>query len=127
MAPTAKTHAPTSVRDSVLEITKSIPSGKITTYTEISEFMRITVRYVSNILSRLSPLEQDDVAWHRVIADAGKLGKAKSNFRGQSQAELLQAEGVAFVKNKVADHQDLFVTVASLNSGVARPPENDDA
>lgn len=115
-----KSKAFARIRDDILQIVSAIPPGNVTTFKEIGSYMTVMPRHVAYILSQLTPEEQEEIAWHRVVGESGKLGKTKYNARGQSQAELLQQETVAVHNGMVADFKNVFVPVAALKSGVAQ-------
>ncbi|MEM8963438.1 MAG: MGMT family protein [Acidobacteriota bacterium] len=106
------------IRADVLAIVGAVPSGKVTTFGDIGGYMTVMPRHVAYILGRLTPDEQDRVAWYRVVGASGKLGKKKVDAMGRSQAELLQAESVVVRNGIVTDFERVFVPVVDLDCGV---------
>ena len=73
----------------VLARARSIPSGRVTTYGDLSPG---APRYAGAVLSSC---EDPDVPWHRVVRADGSLAK------GERQRDLLEAEGVPFRSRRV--------------------------
>ena len=80
--------------------------------------MTVMPRHIAYLPAKLSPEEQDELPWHRVVGNAGKLGKVKYNARGQSQAELLMLDGVVVSDQAISDFDHCFVPVEALAAGV---------
>ncbi|MEO1404563.1 MAG: MGMT family protein [Cyanobacteria bacterium J06635_1] len=117
----AKSPAFARIKQDVLQITKAIPAGRVTTFKAIGQHLDVMPRHVAYILTMLTPAEKDDLPWFRVVADNGKLGKTKRNGLGESQADLLKAEGLDLVKAQCIDNFDtVFIKIDSLNSGVPK-------
>jgi len=87
----------TQFTESVIEIIKSIPKGKVQTYAGISKLVghRNGARQVVRILSSMS--EKQGLPWHRVINSKGELPQMNSDMFIE-QIELLRKE-----KIKVSD------------------------
>ena len=115
------------IKGDVLKIVAVIPEGKVTTYSSIGEHLDVVPRHVAYILSMLSPLEQLQVPWFRVVGGDGGLGKVKLAESGETQADLLRSEGLLVIDNSLAHCLDKVVVSASdLKSGVSkqvRPPD----
>ncbi len=114
----SKSQAFLRIRRGVFKIVGSIPSGKVTTYRDIGEYMTIMPRHVVYISGQLDPHEQDNTPWHRVVGLSGKLGKERRNARGLSQEALFFSDGVIVFENKVTKFEAVFVSVRDLGSGV---------
>ena len=54
-------------------------------------------RHVAYILSQLDDNTKMEVPWYRVVSADGSLGVPKRDPSGDSQAQLLEREGVAVV------------------------------
>lgn len=119
----SKSEAFTKIKNDVIKIVGCIPHGKITTFKAIGNYMTVMPRHVAYILSQLSPEEQDEIPWHRVVGDLGKLGKEKTNARGQSQSELLTTEGLLVASSRIANFESVFIQASSLNCTV-QPAQN---
>ena len=116
------------IKSDVLKIILAIPKGKICSYASIGEHLDVVPRHVAYILSTLQPLEKIQYPWHRVVGGDGKLGKLKRSENGETQSELLRAEGVLIVGNSVeAFFSTLLVPAAKLKSGVRKQTRPADA
>jgi alkylated DNA nucleotide flippase Atl1 len=73
----------------VLDRIRAVPAGRVAAYSDITPH---APRMAGRVLSR-SP--EPDLPWHRVVRADGSLAK------GQRQKELLVAEGVRFVGDRV--------------------------
>lgn len=115
------------IKGDVLKIVAVVPEGKVTTYSSIGEHLDVAPRHVAYILSMLSPLEQLQVPWFRVVGGDGSLGKVKRAESGETHADLLRLEGLHVIGNSLAHCLDKVVVSASdLKSGVSkqvRPPD----
>jgi methylated-DNA-protein-cysteine methyltransferase related protein len=114
----AKSKAFAGIKRDVLLITSALPPGRVTTNKSIGTFMNIVPRHVAYILATLTPEEQLTTPWYRVVGDDGKLGKRKVDAAGQTQAELLIAEGIQVVAGAVVAFDELLVEASTLNSSV---------
>lgn len=116
------------IRDDVLAITRSVPPGSLVTFSDIGQHLDVVPRHVAYILATLgAPLDQT-VPWHRVVPEGGLLKSAKYDSCGQSQAELLRAEGVMVSSSgAIEDLDQRLRTVANLPHGLARQTRPADA
>lgn len=92
--------------EQVWELARQIPQGKVTTYGQIAqmipppmgidpqEYKAFSPRWVGGAMAACP----DDVPWQRVINSQGKISQRTGAER---QRQLLENEGVAFVKDKV--------------------------
>jgi methylated-DNA-protein-cysteine methyltransferase-like protein len=87
--------------DSVYQVVKLIPSGKITTYGAIARYIGSpqSARMVGYALNGSSSLDEFIPA-HRVVNRLGLL-TGKRYFGGNSMEELLQAEGIQIKENQI--------------------------
>jgi methylated-DNA-protein-cysteine methyltransferase related protein len=93
---------PASFTVRVMEIIRSVPSGKVTTYGAISLAAGDPrgARQVARILHACSTKEQ--LPWHRVVNRLGKISLPR--FSGYDlQRQLLEEEGVCFDRSDVID------------------------
>jgi methylated-DNA-protein-cysteine methyltransferase related protein len=115
------------IKQDVLKIVAVIPEGSVATYHEIGEHLDVVPRHVAYILSTLEIAEKEKYPWFRVVGESGKLGARKTGENGESQAELLEHEGIAVEGNRICGElAKLQVTVGKLKSGVpkqVRPPD----
>lgn len=115
------------IRAQVLQLTESIPEGKICTYQSMGEYLDVMPRHVAYILSQLEDHEKYVYPWHRVVSSDASLGTPKKNPDGMSQAELLRDEGLLVSANKLSSSfEQVFVAAERLSSGLPRQkrPEN---
>lgn len=83
----------------VLEIVKEIPKGEVLTYTKVAELSgnKKASRAVGNILAKNT---NKNIPCHRVIKSDGSIGMY-NGLLGKSKQEILEKEGVEFIKNKI--------------------------
>lgn len=89
----------TPFTEEVLKIIKSIPEGKVKTYGQIAREAGSPrgARQVVRILSSMS--DKYNLPWHRVINSKGEIGLKEP--QRSLQANLLEAEGVLVIGNKI--------------------------
>ncbi|HXF84863.1 MAG TPA: MGMT family protein [Anaerolineales bacterium] len=92
--------------EQVWNLVRKIPKGKVATYGQIAfmlapppgvdfeTYKAFGPRWVGNAMAACP----DDVPWQRVINSQGKISDRPG---AEKQRELLEAEGVVFVKEKV--------------------------
>ncbi len=98
-----------SFYEDVLEVTKLIPKGRVTSYGAIANYLgtRMSSRMVGWALSG-SQHSIEKVPAHRVVNRNGLLtGKAHFGTHTRMQ-ELLEKENVKVVEDKVVDFEKLF-------------------
>jgi methylated-DNA-protein-cysteine methyltransferase related protein len=100
----------------VLEVASKIPVGRITTYGAISEHMNVMARHVAYILTTLTFEEQEELPWHRVVANKGAISASgKLTSRHQFQISTLKEEGIVFTSKNCIDNFDkLFCSPVQL-------------
>lgn len=88
-------------RDRVYEITKQIPKGKVATYGQIAALAgsRKAARAVG-LFMKTNP-NAPIVPCHRVVASDGKLTGYSAGNGISTKKELLLAEGVSFIRDRV--------------------------
>ncbi|WP_216913178.1 MULTISPECIES: MGMT family protein [unclassified Synechococcus] len=117
----AKSEAFARIKDQVLRIVATIPESKITTYQSIGEHLAVMPRHVAYILSQLDDSTKLDVPWFRVVSADGSLGVPKRDPNGDTQAQLLQREGIDVVGHAVATPLEaVFLPAAALSHGIPR-------
>ena len=86
---------------SVWKVVSEIPSGHVLTYGEVARLagMPRQARRVSQALRR-APAGVE-VPWHRVINAQGKISFPEDSGGWQRQKDLLEGEGVIFLKGKI--------------------------
>ncbi|RME97045.1 MAG: MGMT family protein [Bacteroidetes bacterium] len=95
-----------SYYESVYDVVRLIPPGRVTTYGEIADFLALgSARMVGWALHQA--LHLGDVPAHRVVNRKGELSGRLHFGTPTRMQELLEAEGVAVVENKVANFAQL--------------------
>ena len=112
------------IKRDVLKIVAAIPKGNVVTHAAIGEFMTVMPRHVAYILSRLEDEELERVPWHRVVGKGGKLGKERRAPSGETQRELLEAEGV--LDGATVALEAYEIAIKKLRSGVKPGQRYDD-
>lgn len=93
------------VFDEVYEIVRLIPEGRVTSYGAIAKYIGTGARMVGWAMNASHILP--DVPAHRVVNSIGVLS-GKHHFGENRMQELLEAEGIKIMKDKVVDFQNLF-------------------
>jgi methylated-DNA-protein-cysteine methyltransferase related protein len=93
----------------VMDVVRSIPEGRVTSYGAIARYLGATrssrlVGYCMNRSHALSP----PVPAHRVLNRNGLLTGKHHFATPHRMQELLEAEGVRVVDDRVLDHERLF-------------------
>lgn len=94
--------------DSVYEVARLIPKGRVTSYGAIAAYLGTKsssrmVGYAMQAAGRANP----PVPAHRVVNRAGVL-TAKFHFGGNLMETLLESEGVKVVNDQVQDFKNVF-------------------
>jgi len=90
----------------VYEITKAIPSGRVTTYGQIAK--KLGTRDARRVGHALHANKSAQVPCHRVVNKSGQLAKSFGFGGCWEQAKRLEAEGVDVTNNKVDLEKYLF-------------------
>ncbi len=98
----------TSYFETVCQIVRMIPKGKVTTYGAIAACIgsKQGARLVGWALNGTSKLPEA-VPAHRVVNKNGVL-TGKQHFKGNSMVELLESEGIIIKENKILDFKSCF-------------------
>lgn len=90
-------------QDKVIEIVKSIPYGKVTTYGTVSLMAGLPkgARLVGGIVHFAS--EKMDLPWHRVINREGYLSIRCLDHPKELQKAMLEQENIAVSKDFIVD------------------------
>ncbi len=84
-------------KDKVLDIVKSIPEGRVMTYSQVA--LKAGSKNASRAVGNIMAANQDkNVPCHRVIRSDGTVG-AYNHLRGKSKERLLSEEGLKFGDN----------------------------
>ncbi len=88
--------------ESVIDIIKRIPPGKVATYGEIADYVgnKRAARQVSYILN--SSWEKHKLPWHRVVNSKGGISLRKGHGY-ELQKKLLKREGIIFNEEDCID------------------------
>ena len=86
--------APQILTAQVIEIIRSIPPGKVSTYGRIAQLAGSprAARQVARILHSCS--EREGLPWHRVVNAAGHISRRGDGSSEREQRRRLRAEGV---------------------------------
>ena len=86
---------------SVWQVVQGIPRGHVLTYGEVARLagMSRAARRVSQAMRR-APRGMD-LPWHRVVNAQGKISFPEESSGYLQQKDLLEAEGVVFLKGKI--------------------------
>ncbi len=94
--------------ESVYQVTKLIPNGRVTSYGAIAQYLGLksSARMVGYAMNAAHTLP--DVPAHRVVNRNGLLtGKHHFEYPNQMQ-ELLEAEGIEVEDDKIVKFKELF-------------------
>jgi methylated-DNA-protein-cysteine methyltransferase-like protein len=99
--------------EDVFAVTQSIPSGRVTTYGAIADFLTLgSARMVGWALNRV--VAGDLVPAHRVVNRKGELS-GRANFNPPSaMQERLEAEGLLIENDRVVDFATAFWSPTEL-------------
>lgn len=90
-----------SFREKVYEITRQIPKGKVATYRQIAQLAgNSKAARAVGMCMRTNP-DVPATPCHRVVASDGRLTGYSAGAGLFTKREMLLAEGVKFIRNKV--------------------------
>jgi methylated-DNA-protein-cysteine methyltransferase-like protein len=85
----------------VWQVVLDIPSGHVLTYGDVARLSGMP-RYARRVSQAMRWAPGDmQLPWHRVINAQGRISLPKDSEDGRHQKELLEREGVVFVKGRV--------------------------
>ena len=89
-------------RESVYQIVRQIPTGRVMTYGQIAEILGegYTPRTVGYVMRGS---DAEDVPWQRVINSQGACSTGKLTMPENIQQSILESEGVVFTENGKCD------------------------
>jgi methylated-DNA-protein-cysteine methyltransferase related protein len=109
------------IKADVLKVMASVPAGRVVSFADVGTHLDIVPRHVAYILAMLSDIEKATLPWHRAVAAEGTLGTPKCGADGESQRQLLAAEGAAFdAEGRITDFAARQLAVADLPHGIAK-------
>ncbi|MGI0117404.1 MGMT family protein [Zooshikella sp. RANM57] len=85
----------------IWQVVSMIPTGKVATYGQVARMagLKNHSRMVGSVLSQLPP--HSGLPWHRVINSKGRISFPQSSPQYNKQKQLLLAEGIKFIADKV--------------------------
>lgn len=97
-----------SYLESVFDLTRLIPPGRVTSYGAMADFLALgSARMIGWALNQCD-LENGDVPAHRVVNRKGELS-GRNYFKPPGKMkELLEAEGVEIKEDRVLDFEQVF-------------------
>jgi methylated-DNA-protein-cysteine methyltransferase related protein len=107
----AKSAAFARIKKEVLSIVEAIPSGKVSTYKAIGESLDVMPRHVAYILTTLGEDESEQIPWHRVVSEGGKITAPKLL---DEQILRLSVENLICKNGKITDFENSFVSPNNL-------------
>ena len=114
------------IKNDILKIVTSIPTGKVCSYRSIGNYLDVMPRHVAYILAMLDDSEKTSCPWQRVVGEKGVFGTSKRTGIALSQAILLESEGHEVRANtSICDFEESFVEASDLASGVQRQSRTD--
>ena len=98
---------PQAYYEQVWNLVRQVPYGKVVTYGQVAQLLAVPPGVEAQDYKAFSPRWvgeamaacPNDVPWQRVINSQGKISQRPGAAR---QRQLLEAEGVVFVKDKIA-------------------------
>jgi len=93
--------------EKVLNLTKKIPKGKITTYKIIADKLNSNAYRTVGQALRNNP-NAPVIPCHRVIASSGHIGGYKGKWNNNEKIKILKKEGVIIENNKIDLRRFLF-------------------
>lgn len=94
--------------DQVLETARLIPEGRVSTYGAIADFLALGSARMVGWAMKNSFKFEEIVPAHRVVNSKGELSGRNAFGHPDMMAELLKAEGVNVINNKVQDFTTVF-------------------
>lgn len=99
--------------ENVYDVVRLIPSGRVTTYGSIADFLTLgSARMVGWALNQ--GLHRGDVPAHRVVNRKGELSGRGHFATPTLMQELLEAEGVTVVDDRIANFNDHYWSPTAL-------------
>ena len=88
----------------IYAVLAAIPSGVVVTYGQVAELAGLprAARLVGRTLRHLP--SDSTLPWHRVINASGRISFPQGSEQYQRQKQLLEAEGVVFLKGRLSLH-----------------------
>jgi len=90
-----KQTAPPPLFESIFDVVRSVPKGRVVTYGQIADFVGRCSPLMVGFAMAAVPFDSD-VPWHRVVNRHGRISSRGDGDGEQIQKALLEAEGVCF-------------------------------
>jgi methylated-DNA-protein-cysteine methyltransferase related protein len=81
------------IRAEVFAAACAVPAGRVTTYGAIARHLEVVPRHVAFVLSGLNEGQAEEIPWHRVVGEGGKVRLPTSEGLDR-QRRRLKKEGV---------------------------------
>lgn len=95
----------------VFDVVKTIPKGKVTSYSEIGKVVRIHPRIVAKILA--SNKDTDSIPCFRVVRKDGNLSGYVLGV--EEKIKRLKVEGVKISGNKIKNFKKIFINASDIS------------
>ncbi len=95
--------------DLVYYVTQQIPKGRVTNYGAIADYLSLgSARMVGWALTQSHSSSMGNIPAHRVVNRKGELSGRLHFATPTRMQELLEAEGIEVVNDKVVNFEELF-------------------
>jgi len=96
-------------QDKVLDLTRKIPKGKVTTYREIGKKLNSKAYRAIGQALKGNP-DAPKTPCHRIVASDGSLGGYHGKMKSRKKISLLKKEGIEVYKNKIVDFKEKLIS-----------------
>jgi len=85
---------------SIWQVVHLIPYGRVASYGQVAKLAQLPgyARFVGHVMKQLPA--DTKLPWHRVVNSQGKLSFDRGSKQYQRQKNLLESEGVVFIKGR---------------------------
>ncbi len=63
------------IKGDVLALLARVPAGYVVTHKQIGDHLKVSPQHIANVIAGLDDRDRTDVAWWRVVADGGAIGR----------------------------------------------------
>lgn len=87
-------------QEKIWQVVHQIPRGKVASYGQVAKLAELPgyARYVGYVMKNLPAGTK--LPWHRVVNSQGRLSFPRDSAQYQRQKNLLEKEGVVFIKGR---------------------------
>lgn len=87
-------------RERIWQVVSQIPKGKVASYGQVARLAELPgyARYVGFVMKNLP--RGSKLPWHRVVNSRGTLSFDPDSTQYRRQKDLLEAEGIVFIKGR---------------------------